>query len=283
MNSKEISRFIGRNIGLRKLGFRIIFLTTLREWYIARAMRRLFAADPKIHSALDAGCGMGQHTYNLAKRNPALRIGAIEQDAEQAADLVDFFKRCGIDRVEVRAGDITRDDLGAPVDLLLCCSVLEHIEDDLALMRRFHARIRAQGRLLIYVPLAEKRVFKSLQRRIEAMTRAAGDRLPHGHVRYYSAELLESRLQQSGFTVVQRELSYGPYGRLAYDLVTALQFSRFFLLLFPFYLVLLHPFVMGLMAIDFLRTNREGNGLILVARKAPGIMKKGSLDAAESH
>ncbi|HOT96237.1 MAG TPA: class I SAM-dependent methyltransferase [bacterium] len=267
MNSKEIARFIGRRPWLRRIGYRFIFLTTLREWYIARALRRLLAVDPDIRSALDAGCGMGQHTYALSKRRPGLRITAMEQDPEQSADLADFFQRSGIKEVAVRSGDITCADLGEPVDLVLCCSVLEHIEDDLGLLRRFHDHLRENGSLLIYVPLAERRVLKSLERRIAAMTQTTGDHLPHGHIRYYTPEWLEARLRQCGFSVFHRELSYGPKGRLAYDLVTRVQFSRFFLVLFPFYLVLLHPLVMVLMAIDYFGTQREGNGLLLVARK----------------
>ncbi|HNS73703.1 MAG TPA: methyltransferase domain-containing protein [bacterium] len=280
MNSKQISRLIGRSLWRRRAGYALIHLTTLREWYIARAMRRLLAAPAEMSSALDAGCGMGQHTYALARRAPALRIEAVEQDAEQAADLADFFQRLGLERVQVRAGDITRDDLGGAVDLILCCSVLEHIPDDLALLQRFHALLRERGSLLIYVPLSERRVLKSLERRIAAMTRAAGGELPHGHVRYYTPELLASRLGQCGFEVTRRELSYGPCGRLAYDLVTAVQFSSLFLVLFPFYLVLVHPFVLLLMAIDYFSVNRDGNGLLIVAGKSGGITVEETADAA---
>ncbi len=268
MNSKEIARLIGRRPWLRRVGYRLIFFTTLREWYIARALRRLLAVDPEIRSALDAGCGMGQHTYALAKGRPGLRITAIEQDAEQCADLADFFQRRGLETVEVRTGDITRTDLGEPVDLVLCCSVLEHIEDDLGLLRRFRDHLREEGCVLIYVPLSERRVLKSLERRIATLTQQAGENLPHGHVRYYTPQELEARLRQCGFSVFHRELSYGPAGRLAYDLVTRVQFSRFFLLLFPFYLVLLHPLVMGLMAMDYFGSQSDGNGLLLVARKS---------------
>ncbi|HNW60096.1 MAG TPA: class I SAM-dependent methyltransferase [bacterium] len=269
MNAKEISTFIGRRPWLRRIGFGLIFITTLREWYIARALRRLLAVDTGIRSALDAGSGMGQHSYALARRRPQGRITAIEQDGAQSADLADFFQRCGMAQVEVRTGDITRTNLGTPVDLILCCSVLEHIEDDLGLLRRFHGHLRDAGSLMIYVPLAERRVFKSLERRITAMTRAAGDQLPHGHVRYYTPELLEARLGQCGFAVYHRELTYGPSGRLAYDIVTRLQFSRLFLPLFPLYLLLVHPLVLVLMAIDFWGTNREGNGFLVVAHKSP--------------
>ena len=280
MNSREISRLIGRSTWLRRAGYGIIFLTTLREWYIARAMRRLIAADEGMGAALDAGCGMGQHSYALARKAPALRIEAIEQDAGQAADLADFFQRTGMEQVQVRAGDITRDDLGRPADLILCCSVLEHIPDDLALLRRFHAHLNDRGFLLIYVPLSERRVLKSLERRIAALTRATGDELPHGHVRHSTPQLLESRLRQCGFQVPQSELRYGPCGRLAYDLVTAVQFSPYFLLLFPFYLVLVHPFVLLLIAIDYFSINRDGNGLLMVAAKSGAVSGEEKADAA---
>ena len=174
MNSKEISRFIGRHPRLRKVGYQLIYLTTLREWYIARAVRQIMSAKPEILSALDAGCGMGQHTYSLARKRPELLIAAIEEDREQVEVLSDFFERCGFGRVRVRAGDITRAELGMPVDLLLCCSVLEHIQDDITLLKRFHAQLRDEGNFVIYVPLAERRVLKSLERKIALMTKTAG-------------------------------------------------------------------------------------------------------------
>jgi 2-polyprenyl-3-methyl-5-hydroxy-6-metoxy-1,4-benzoquinol methylase len=283
MNSKEISQFIGRRTWLRKAGYWFIFLTTLREWYIARTLRQILSAPGGAASALDAGCGMGQHSFNLARKNRLLRITAIEQDEEQVRDLADFFQRCGLDRVEVCAADITTADLGRPVDLILCCSVLEHIKEDIALLQRFHAHLQDHGRLLVYVPTSERRVLKSLARKIAAMTSQAGDQLPHGHVRYYSPQLLASTLEQSGFVVSQSEISYGPYGRLAYDLVTLVQFSRYFVLLFPFYLVLVHPFVLVLMGIDFFRTNREGNGLMMVAQKSVAPANEEKADAADAH
>lgn len=279
MNSREISRLIGKHVWLRRLGFGAIFLTTLREWYIARALRRLTAAH-RFESALDAGCGLGQHSWSLARRHPGLAITAIEQDAGECSDLADFFGRQQMTNVAVRKADLTCDGLGTPADLILCCSVLEHIEDDRQLLRRFHGQLTANGRLLIYVPTGERRILKSLERRIAAMTRQAGASLPHGHVRYYTPELLTRRLEEEGYLLEERRISYGPYGRLAYDLVTRVQFSRFFLVIFPFYLLLLHPLVLGLMAVDFFRINHEGNGLLVVARKRPGIAPDGMTDAA---
>lgn len=279
MNSREISRLIGKRVWLRRLGFGAIFLTTLREWYIARALRRL-TADHRFKSALDAGCGLGQHSWSLARRHPALAITAIEQDAGECADLVDFFSRQHLKNVVVRTADLTIDGLGGPADLILCCSVLEHIQDDRQLLRRFREQLTADGRLLIYVPTGERRILKSLERRIAAMTRQAGASLPHGHVRYYTPALLASRLEAEGYLLEERRITYGPYGRLAYDLVTRVQFSRYFLVIFPFYLLLLHPLVLGLMAVDFLRINHEGNGLLVIARKRPGFSPEGVTDAA---
>ncbi len=267
MTSKEIARFIGQKTGLRKLGYCFIHMTTLREWYILRAMRRILKESASPLSALDAGFGMGQHTYYLARQPQISHVTAVEQDAELVSDFQVFLQHQGFTQVQLLAGDIQHAGIEGPYDLILCCSVMEHIEDDESLLQRFHAHLAARGTLLIYVPTSEKRVFKHLEKRIAAMTKQHGDKMPHGHVRYDQPDEIAAKLEKTGFAVQSQEISYGTFGRFAYDVVTSVQYSPFFKVLFPFYVLLVHPFVLLLMLVDLHRHNEEGNGLLIVASK----------------
>ena len=99
------------------------------------------------------------------------------------------------------------------------------------------------------------------------MVDEAGDEYPHGHVRYYNPDELHTKLKSVGFDIVDSVITYGKFGRFAYDIVTTVQYSKFFQLLFPLYFVFVHPFVMLLMLADYLTENKEGNGLLVVAHK----------------
>lgn len=267
MNFKELSALIGRRIWLRKIGYRLIYWTTLREWYIYQALHRLLRDRTDDVHLLDVGCGLGQHLYDCAVRRPSSRILGLEQDEQMVRDLHDFLSRCRISNAAVVCADILQWQPQGEYDVILCGSVLEHVEEDTAVLRKLSRCLKPEGCLLIYVPSAEKRMLKFLHKKITQQVSAAGKKFPHDHVRYYQPSELREKIQPLGLTVVQTTITYGRWGRWSYDLVTLVQLSRFFKWLFPVYLVLLHPFVLLLMLADFMSTNHEGNGLLMMARK----------------
>jgi 2-polyprenyl-3-methyl-5-hydroxy-6-metoxy-1,4-benzoquinol methylase len=69
-------------------------------------------------------------------------------------------------------------------DLICCSHVLEHVPDDVRLLRQFHARLRPRGHLLINLPINE--VWDD-----------------PNHVRRYSAETAARALEANGFRVEQ--------------------------------------------------------------------------------
>jgi 2-polyprenyl-3-methyl-5-hydroxy-6-metoxy-1,4-benzoquinol methylase len=267
MNSKEIAKFIGKNAWRRKLAYFFINATTLREWYIRKALRQIFSMHEGKFSFLDAGSGLGQHSLSVALKVRRAKVTGIELDEEQAADCREFTRKNDIGNAEFYCGDISRLSFHEAFDVVLCSSVLEHIEDDAKVLRTFNQAIRENGHLVIYVPTSEERVLPWLRRTIHLMVRRNRESLPHGHVRYYQPAELIGKLQSANFDVTSATVSYGPYGRLAYDIVTSIQYSSLFKLLFPLYFVMLHPLVLLLMWADFKKNNRSGNGLLIVARK----------------
>lgn len=265
MDSGEIARFIGKRVLIRKLAFLFITVTTLREWYIRSGIRRILKGRANF-SLLDAGSGMGQHAYQVAKSFPDAKVVGIEKDAGQVRDCNAFASKTGLKNLTFLQGDLA-DHKFDPFDAILCCSVLEHIREDRTVLAGFHQALKEDGHLLIYVPTSEKRVLASLARKIHARLKKTGDQFPHEHVRYYTPEELTRKLQETGFTIEERTITYGHYGRLAYDIVTNVQYNSLFKYIFAFYLFLVHPFVLVLMWADYLSNNKEGNGLLIIARK----------------
>jgi len=267
MDSNEIARFIGQNSVLRRIAYGLIFITTLREWYIRSKLNKILSEDSGKINFLDAGSGLGQYAITIAKNNKNASVVAFELDEGQVEDCRAYVAKKRMKNISFYQGDLKNVSFDQDFNVILCCSVLEHIEEDEKVIESFYKALKVDGRILIYVPSRERRILSSLERMQQNKLKKSGKRYPHEHVRYYSADELVTKLQKVGFEIEDVTITYGEFGALAYDIVTQVQYSPFFMYIFPFYLVLLHPFVMILMLIDFIRENRVGNGLMVVARK----------------
>ena len=267
MNSREISRSIGQSPIKRTLAYLIIRLTTLWEWYIRRGLFDILATYGDSFSFLDAGSGMGQRAIEVSKKYPGSRVSAIELDSEQVRDCTLFVQKIGKNNIRFIHGDLSDLNEKERFDVVLCAHILEHIVDDVGVLRMLYRAIKCDGYLLVYVPTSEQRVLPSLGRTIYKMTKRAKAVYPHDHVRYYTSHELSKKLKLTGFEVEKAIVTYGPYGRLAYDIVTSIQYCPIFKIAFPFYFILIHPFVLLLMLADFNKSNHEGNGLMITAIK----------------
>ncbi len=264
MTSQDIAGFIGNSSLLRRLAFIAVHLTTLREWYLRKVLKQTLK---KSFAFLDAGSGMGQHAVWIAENYPQSQVLGIDTDSRQIEDCRRFAKRNHIPNLAFESGSLDEVKLDTEFDHVLCASVLEHIENDDKVLKSFHKILKPNGTLIVYVPVSEKRVLKSLERKINKMTEHANAKYPHEHVRYYKQIELLDKLMKNGFKIKTSKQTYGTFGRWSYDIVTTVQYSRFFKLIFPFYFLLVHPFVMFLMWLDMRSENLDGNGLLVVAEK----------------
>jgi SAM-dependent methyltransferase len=135
----------------------------------------------------DAGAGIGHSTELLSRR--ADFVLATEFTERNLAALRERFEdRPG---VEVAFCDLTRRDSLATgeyaLDTVVTLDVLEHLEDDVAALRRFHEALQPRGTLLIKVP-AHPFLFGSV------------DVASHHRRRYGKRELRE-KLEAADFTV----------------------------------------------------------------------------------
>lgn len=129
---------------------------------------------------LELGCGTGTFTALMAERN--WRVTAVDIDP----DFVEIAARrlSGWTNVEVGCADITRMKDGPLYDTIILLDVLEHIEDDVGLLKSISERLRAGGRLILKVP-ALPSIYSRLDEAI-------------GHYRRYDKGALASRLKQAG-------------------------------------------------------------------------------------
>jgi len=157
---------------------------------------------------LDLGCGAGRH--ELATASLPLTSVACDQSRNNLADgrfFVDEDARSGEHRG--RTTWVQATGYGLPFrdrafDAAICSEMLEHVEDDLSVLRELHRVVKPGGTLGVSVPahLVERMLWQ-LSWEVS--------HTPGGHIRIYrKAELLE-RLRQTGW------LPYAVRYRHAFD------------------------------------------------------------------
>jgi len=147
------------------------------------ALERLLAtvSELPVQSVLDVGCGAGQNLYALAAFGN-YRLAGIDvsyKALERARALVPD--------AEFHLMDVQSQTLDAHFDLVISLQVVEHIPDDLALMRNM--RLMSNRYVLIAT--------------MQGKMRSSETRI--GHLRNYSSDELVARMQSVGLKPIRVE------------------------------------------------------------------------------
>jgi SAM-dependent methyltransferase len=166
-----------------------------------RLRRVLPATRGSYAKILDAGCGNGVFTFELAKAHPEAEVIGIDSEPDLVARANTIAERAGLENCRVEKGDVTRLEFESEFDLVLSVDNLEHVEDDVTAMRGLLRALRPGGRLVVHVP--------GYERRWILFGRRVNFDVP-GHVRPgYRAEEIADRLRQAGFVVEDQHYTYG--------------------------------------------------------------------------
>ena len=231
-----------------------------------RLRRVLPATQGSYRTILDAGCGAGVFSYELAKRHPEASVLGIDSDSDLIARANEIAGRAGLTNCSFLEGDVTRLGFDEAFDLALSIDNLEHVGDDVEAMRTLLHALRPGGRLVVHVP--------GYERRWILVGRRVNFDVP-GHVRPgYRVEDLVAKLQDAGFEVSTHSYTYGLLetftNNISYLVTRADQRNRLaYAAVFP-----------GLLALSYLgqySQPRWGAGVLAVARRPDG----GHLAAAQ--
>jgi len=166
-----------------------------------RLRRVLPATEGSYRAILDAGCGSGVFSFELAKRHPEAQVTGVELEPDLVDRANEIAKRAHLANVRFQQGDVTKLDFEDAFDLVVSVDNFEHVEDDIAAMRTLRRALRPGGRLVAHVPGYERR-WILLRRRVNFDV--------PGHVRPgYRADQLVARLQEAGFQVTAHQYTYG--------------------------------------------------------------------------
>ena len=221
-----------------------------------RLRRVLPATDGSYQAILDAGCGSGVFSYELAKRHPEAQVTGVELEPDLVARANEIAKRAHLTNCRFQQGDVTKLDFEGEFDLVVSVDNFEHVEDDIAAMRTLLHALRPGGRLVAHVP--------GYERRWILFGRRVNFDVP-GHVRPgYKAEDLVCKLGEAGFQVTAHQYTYGPLETLTNNisyLITGadqhrkLQYAAVF------------PLLLGVSYLGKFSRPRWGAGVLAVARR----------------
>jgi SAM-dependent methyltransferase len=160
---------------------------TVHGWLRYDVFERLL--PDRVASILEIGAGVGAVGSLLAKR---YHYVGLEPDPESCAEA---RSRVGGDGVVlcVREEDLETDE---GFDLVCAFEVLEHIEDDVAALRRWQRRLATGGSLIVSVPAGRDRFGPTDARQ--------------GHFRRYDREDLVAALTRAGFVDIDAIAYHAP-------------------------------------------------------------------------
>ncbi len=205
---------------------------------------------------LDAGCGHAYSTFWFAQRFPQQTFTAIELDPQLVDEGQRISQALRLNNICFIKDSITNLNQDSRYHLIFSIDVLEHIEDDLAVLRAFRKALRPDGYLLLHLPRRHqehRRIFNAFK-----------DHTVSDHVRdeYTVAEITE-KLQKTGFQVEYARYGFSQWGELAFELNYLFWKQNILRILAA---LLFHPLSVWLAYMDTRKDYDDGNSLLILAR-----------------
>lgn len=262
----RFANIIRKSRGLRTLFYMLLDLFFLRSWYV-RCLLKKYASpidEQGSWTMLDAGSGFGQYDRFILDRFSNVSVHAVDVKAEYLKDC-EYYFRGDIERgrISFRRQDLLGLDDESAFDFAICVDVLEHIEEDLQVMKNIHRALKKDGYFLMHSPS------------VYSEEDAGGeDSFVDEHARTgYSKEDIRRKLESAGFRPVDVAYTYGSKGHLAWELLIKypmLWLTKIGLWALPvmaIYYVPTLPVSLMLMGLDLYDRNEKGAGVYALARK----------------
>jgi 2-polyprenyl-3-methyl-5-hydroxy-6-metoxy-1,4-benzoquinol methylase len=263
---QTIGQLFNRWLFSRKLFYRLLDILLLRTWHIHRELKKFFRLN-KVKtgvSVLDAGCGFGQYTYYISRKRPAWNVTGIDIKEDELASCRVFFTKSHLPHATFKVADLVAYKQDESYDLIISVDVMEHIENDRAVFKNFFQSLKPGGLLMINTPSDKGG---------SGVSAKGESSFIEEHVRDgYGKEEMAKKLQEAGFQKINMAYTYGWPGHISWLLsmkypIRLLGVSKVFLLILPFYYMLVMPCALILNCLDLRLEHKSGTGLLVNAWK----------------
>lgn len=222
-----------------------------------RLRRILPHISGQFNTILDAGCGRGVFSFEIAKMLPDSYVLGVDMDEKQLEINRYIAAKAKIKNVDFSKADINKLSFNEDFDLVLSVDNLEHIADDHKALIKLHAAVKKGGRLVLHVPANERRWF--------IFTFQTNFDVP-GHFRPgYSREEIKNKVQNVGFKVIHCQYTYGFLENLSNNFsywITKAEAKN------KLIYALVFPFLNFMALIGKHSTPKKGAGILILATKA---------------
>jgi SAM-dependent methyltransferase len=246
-------------------------MTQLRKWYIIRPLSGQLKTLPDRFSYLDIGCGEGQFLFPYARVYPKGHFTGLDKNGRNIELCRRYARVTGLKNTTLIHSTIGSLKMDGFFHLAVCVGVLQYIHDDRLALERIFDSLLPGGTLFLYVPVTNRSLLPFYPKLMNRYSNYEG---VQGRKRIYTETSVRSLLATAGFNLTFRQATYGSLGILSnewYNLCLLLMVHSGWLVRVLVFLVFVavYPLFLLCMLLDFLLPVRNGNGLLLIAKK-PG-------------
>lgn len=251
---------------LRRLFYFLLDLFFLRSWHIRRILKKKGSElDQKGEwTLLDAGCGFGQYDRFILSQFKNVRVHSVDVKEDYLQDNRHYFQDdIKKERIQFYEADLLEFSSETTFDFIICIDVLEHIEEDVKVMRNLQSCLKDGGYLLMHSPSHYS------EEDADEDDSFVGEHARPG----YSKEEITSKLKSAGFDSVKPHYTYGFWGHLAWVLsvkwpmIWFNKLNLFAVIPLLIYYPIVMPFCLIMNFTDLFTKNEKGTGIYALAEK----------------
>lgn len=195
------------------------------------------------NTILDAGCWRGFYSLTFADRfndKTFIWIEPFKNSYEKAVELKKILHLHNVEFYNNTLEDISNIKNDS-VDGIYCTEILEHIEDDISVLKEFHRVLKKWWKILITVPKRESYLTEKQYHELKYHK-------PFAHVRSgYSREEFQEKIENVGFTFVSHKTYYKLFHYMA------VKIEQFFVMRGMWYIwIILFPLLRLLSLLDII-------------------------------
>ncbi len=168
-----------------------------RRTFLGQCVKTFIQSRKRPVHLLDLGCGDGYWLYELSKI-PGLELSGMDYNPVRVARTREMLPH-----VTLREGDITTLSTDTQYDIILLNHVIEHVENDVDLLKTIRTFLKPDGMLILGTPNEGS----SLQQK---WLNRQDDPFITDHVHFYTEPEIRGKIETAGFRIqrVMREVFF---------------------------------------------------------------------------